>query len=205
MQTAQSRIGKYQPRKAGIRITQIEADSPRRGEVEAFIRLVFARHYGASVASFAPQLLILEQDGSIVAAAGWRDAGTGPLFLERYLDQPIETVMTQLIGRPVQREHIVEVGNLAADRSGSSRYIFTDLAARLDQRGHEWVVFTATRELIGIFARLGLPLLVLGKADPARLGADATAWGRYYETEPIVVVGRVRHGLDRLERMAPPA
>lgn len=202
MQTAQSRIGKYQPRAADVRVTQIDAASPRRGEVEFFIRAIFARHYGASVASFAPHLLMLEQDDRITAAAGWRNAAGGPLFLEHYLDRPIETVVAQLIGRPVLRAHIAEVGNLAADKPGSSLPIFTDLAVRLDRRGHEWVVFTATHELVGIFARLGLPLLVLGKAAPLRLGADAAAWGRYYETEPIVVLGRIRQGLDRLGRMA---
>lgn len=201
MQIAQSRIGKHKQRTADNRITQIDADSPRRREVESFVRSIFARHYGASVTSFAPHLLMLEQDAGIVAAAGWRGAGTGPLFLEHYLDRPIEAVVAQLIGRSVLREHIAEASNLASEKAGSSLHIFTDLAARLDLRGYEWVAFTATRELVGIFARLGLPLLVLGKADPARLGAAAAAWGRYYETEPIVVLGRIRHGLDRLELM----
>ena len=86
----------------------------------------------------------------------------------------------------------------ASHTDGGSLDIILDLAARLDRLGYEWVVFTATRELIGMFARLGLPLLVLNKADPARLGADAAAWGRYYDTGPIVVAGRIRIGLDRM-------
>lgn len=181
-------------------ITQIDIDSPRRGEVENFIHNVFAKHYGASVTSFAPHLLMLEQDDRIVAAAGWRAANGEALFLENYLDQPIEVVMGQMIGRPVVRERIVEVGNLAAEKTGGSLLVFNDLAYRLDRLGHEWVVFTATRELIGMLARLGMPLLVLGVADPARLGADGLSWGRYYETRPIVVAGRLRQGLDRLGR-----
>lgn len=181
-------------------ITQIDPHSPRRGEIENFIRTVFAKHYGASVAAFAPHLLMLEEDDRIVAAAGWRAASDERLFLESYLDQAIETVMEQILGRPVPRERIVEVGHLAAEKTGGSLPVFGDLALRLDRLGHEWVVFTATRELIGMFARLGLPLLVLGQADPARLGSDARSWGSYYETRPIVVAGRVRQGLDRLGR-----
>jgi hypothetical protein len=71
------------------------------------------------------------------------------------------------------------------------------LAAQLDRLGYEWVVFTATRELISIFNRLGLPLLALAPADPARLGEAAGSWGRYYDTQPVVVAGRIRMALER--------
>jgi hypothetical protein len=196
MQTAQRKL--FQSRPTSVSMTQVEEDSPRRGEIEAFIREVFARHYDARVTAFAPHLLAYEQQGRVVAAAGWRDASREPLFLEHYLDSPIEVLLTHLFDRSVARERIVEVGNLASEKPGGSLDIILDLAARLDRLGYEWVVFTATRELIGMFARLGLPLLVLNKADPARLGADAAAWGRYYDTGPIVVAGRIRIGLDRM-------
>ena len=64
------------------------------------------------------------------------------------------------------------------------------------------MVFTATQELIGILTKLGLPMLALAKADPARLGDDAAAWGTYYDTQPIVVAGRIQLGLDRMSRQA---
>ena len=76
------------------------------------------------------------------------------------------------------------------------------LAEHLHHRGYEWVVFTATRELIGIFARLGLPLPVVAPADPARLGDGASAWGSYYDTGPIVVAGRIRLAVERFARAA---
>lgn len=196
MQTAQRKM--MQPRSGSISLSQVDGDSARRGEIEAFIRSVFARHYGAHVTAFAPHLLAFEQEGSIVAAAGWRDAGQEPLFLERYLDFPIERLLTQLLDREVPRDRIVEVGNLASIKPGGSLEVIMKLAPRLDRLGYEWVVFTATRELIGIFARLGLPLLVLNRADPARLGSEAMAWGRYYDAGPIVVAGRIRLGLDRI-------
>nr|WP_265944445.1 thermostable hemolysin [Dechloromonas sp. A34] len=60
-------------------------------------------------------------------------------------------------------------------------------------------VFTATGELIRIFAKLGLPLLALAPADPARLGSEAGAWGSYYETAPVVVAGRIRWAFERQE------
>ncbi|MEW5789026.1 MAG: thermostable hemolysin [Pseudomonadota bacterium] len=169
----------------------IPHDAPRRAEAEAFIREVFAERYGARVASFTPHLMLLERRGAPRAAAGWRSAATGTLFLERYLDQPAEALIARLAGRPVPRDRVVEVGHLAARRSGEGARMILTLARHLDRLGYEWVMFTATAELIGIFRKLGLPPLALAPADPARLGAAAGDWGRYYETRPIVVAGPI--------------
>lgn len=200
MQTAQRKL--LQPRTVDVTAAHIDVHSPRRGAVESFIQGVFQRHYGATVSSFAPQLLLLEQNGRMVAATGWRGAGAATLFLERYLDMPIERAMALLADQSVARERIVEVGNLAAEKPGGSLHVILALAAHLDRLGYEWVVFTATQELIGIFTRLGLPLLALCQADPARLGDEAQAWGRYYDTGPIVVAGRIRLALERMGRTA---
>jgi len=183
-------------------VAQVDAASPRRAEAEAFIAGVFARRYGARVTSFAPNLLLIEQRGRVVAATGWRGAGAEPLFLERYLDEPVERAVSRLAARRVARTRIAEVGNLAAEGNGGSLRVIGALAGRLAALGHEWVVFTATQELIGIFTRLGLPLLALAKADPARLGAAAESWGSYYDTAPVVVAGRIRVALERLGRAA---
>ncbi len=141
-----------------------------------------------------------EEDGRIVAAAGWRCAAGGPLYLERYLDQPIEAALAPLTGLVPRREHFVEVGNLATSRPGASLALMLALAHHLDQLGCQWVVFTATSALLGVFSRLRMPLLALAQADPARLGGEATAWGSYYETRPVVVAGKLRLALDNPAR-----
>lgn len=184
-------------RPAPVVATHTVAGSPCRPEAESFIRKVFAEHYGAEVTNFAPNLMLLEHDRQIVAAAGWRSAATDTLFLESYLDMPIEAAMAKLADQPVQRDRIVEVGNLAAERNGSSLHVILNLAEHLDRQGYEWVVFTATSELIGIFSRLGLPLLALAPADPRRLGEAAKCWGSYYDTQPVIVAGRIRLALER--------
>jgi hypothetical protein len=179
-------------------VKHVAADSPDRVEAENFIRRVFSKHFGAEVSTFAPNLLLLEQNSQIVAAAGWRSAASSRLFLESYLDEPIEHAMASLANQAVQRDRIVEVGNLAAEKNGSSISVILELAEYLDRFGHEWVVFTATSELIGIFSRLGLPLLALVPADPSRLGEAANSWGRYYDTQPIVVAGKIRLALEKV-------
>jgi len=187
---------------APVIATHSLAGAPRRLGTETFIRGIFARRYGAEVPSFAPNLLLLEQRGRTLAACGWRPAGSEALFLERYLDQPIERALSRLANQPVDRQRIVEVGNLAAEKAGSSIHVILTLADHLHRQDYEWVVFTATSELIGIFTRLGLPLLALAPADPTRLGNEATVWGSYYDTRPIVVAGRIRLGLERAGRLA---
>ena len=175
----------------------VHADSARRTEAERFVRDVFHRRYGARISVFAPCLLMLEQAGHPVAVAGWRGAAAEPLFLENYLDAPIETILHAQTGQELRREQIVEVGNLASEKAGGSLQVILHLARALVEAGHEWVVFTATQEVIGIFAKLGLPLLALAKADPTRLGAAAADWGSYYESAPVVVAGRIRLALER--------
>lgn len=181
-----------------VRAVQIDTDSPRREEAEEFIHSVFQRHHAARVSSFAPQLLLIETPGQVLAAAGWRGAGEQQLFLERYLDDPVDVLLARLTGQPLSRGRVVEVGHLASEKAGASLHVIVALARHLAQAGYEWVVFTATRELVRLFTRLGLPLLALAKADPARLGDEAAAWGRYYDTQPVVVAGRIRLGLERV-------
>jgi len=196
-----ARLTRYVPSRTQV----IALDSPRRDEAEAFIRSVFAHHYAAQVASFAPDLILLEQAGRnaqaecIAAAAGWRSAASGRLFLETYLDDPVQVRIGRLAGHPVARERIAEVGNLASVTPGGGARMILALAEHLDRLGYEWVVFTATQELIGIFAKLGLPPLALGIADPKCLGAAADAWGSYYDSRPVVVAGRIRLALERLQ------
>lgn len=181
-------------------LSHVSSRDARRGEAESYISGVFARSYGALVASFAPDLALLERNGGISAAAGWRGADSGPLYLERYLNEPIESYVSTLAGHPVAREKIVEVGNLAADTRGAGAGMILAMAAHLDALGYEWVVFTATHELIGLFTRLSLPPLAVANADPSRLGEAAGDWGSYFQTRPVVVAGRIRLAAERIHQ-----
>ncbi len=177
----------------------ISEKSPRRAEVERFIQGVFAVRYNACVAAFTPDIMVLEQHSKLRAAVGWRSAENGRLFLESYLDQPAEVLISRLAGFPVARDKIVEAGHLAARKAGLGASMIMALARYLDAQGYEWVTFTATRELLSIFAKLGLPPLVLVVADPARLGESARDWGSYYETRPTVVAGRIRSAIEKMD------
>ena len=65
-----------------------------RTEVERFIHGVYRERYGARVQHYAPILVSLRNElGEMIAAAGYRVADTAPLFLERYLPQPVESLL----------------------------------------------------------------------------------------------------------------
>lgn len=172
--------------------------SSGRGAVEAFIHRIYAQRFGADLQSFAPSLVSLSDDGGLLAAAGYRPAAQGPLFLERYLDAPVQTLLAA--SHAVPRERIVEVGHLVADRAGAGRCLITLLGPHLAAQGFEWVVSTLTDELRHLFVRIGVKPMALGRADPAALGEDATHWGSYYEHHPVVLAGHLPLALRQLSR-----
>jgi hypothetical protein len=187
---------------AGLAMRHMVVGTPGRDAAEAFIASTFHARYGANIHSFAPNLMVLERYPGIYAAAGWRCAGDEPLFLETYLDDPVESLLAHAAGQPVARHGIVEVGHLSSTGRGGSVDVISGLSRHLARLGFEWVVFTATAELISIFSRLSLPLLALAPADPARLGAAARDWGTYYDTRPVVVAGPIRLALQRAKHLA---
>jgi hypothetical protein len=177
-------------------------DDPGRREVEAFIRGVFARRYGADVRHFAPRLVSLRDRGEIVAAAGYRSAADEPLFLECYLPSPVEALLGSPGDTQPQRRQVVEVGHLAAGRAGEGRRLIALLGAHLAAQDFQWVVGTITTELRDLFIRLGVTPLALGTADPAALGPQARQWGSYYDHRPVVLAGHLSQALRRMARRA---
>lgn len=175
--------------------------SPARAQVEDFIGRIYHHSYGADVRHFSPTLVSLhDAQGEIVSAAGYRAANQEPLFLERYLDTPIQTRLTKVGGVEPQRAHIVEVGHLASARAGSGRSLILQLAPLLAGQGFLWVVSTLTEELRHLFLRLGIAPLALGMADPDLLGESAAAWGSYYDHHPVVLAGQLDLALQTLNR-----
>ena len=196
--------GQCQPREPARtpRLAVHRTGCATRAGVEDFIRQVYARRFGADVTAFAPVLVSLNDplDGSIVAAAGYRQASGSTLFLERYLDAPVEQVLARQGSDAPAREGIYEVGHLAAQRAGEGRRLIFLLGDHLAGEGAQWVVSTLTEELRHLFVRLGITPLALGRADPGVLGDTARQWGSYYDHHPVVLAGQVQQALRLLAR-----
>lgn len=178
------------PQLSGWRFAAVDAAA--RPGIERFIFDAYHSAYGARITSFMPHLAALHRDEELLAACGLRSAACEALFLETYLQRPVEDVLGGVTRTRVRRDEIVEVGNLAIARPGAARMLIERLTAHLHRRGERWVVFTAVPVLRNNFQRLHIPLHVLGDARPENLTLEARQqWGRYYECSPRVSAVRV--------------
>jgi len=171
-----------------------------RAEIEQFISNVFHQAYGAKIKRFKPCLMSLrDRDNKLVAACGFRSAALEPLFLETYLDRPIEAVLSERTGFPVKRSSIVEVGNLSVAEPGMARYLIAAIVTQLHATSKQWAVFTAVPVLRNAFAKMGLNPIILCNADKNRLAPEEQAeWGNYYEQKPKIMA------IQRVERRSKP-
>ncbi|MFJ2485525.1 thermostable hemolysin [Pseudomonas sp. NPDC087639] len=183
-------------------LTHALPDDAQRTAFEAFIQQRFRKAHGADIRHFMPELFGMHNaDGVLSAVAGVRRAHLEPLFLERYLDEPIEPLISAAADRPVTRNGIVEVGNLAASDTGSARLSIIAITYLLAMGGLEWVTFTGNIGLVNSFHRLGLKPVTLCAANPERLGDERQHWGSYYESKPWVHVGNIRAGFIHLRNI----
>jgi hypothetical protein len=168
---------------------EVRRNDPSRGELEAFVRAAFERKHGACVRSFMPTLLSSHDGGGPLGVVGLRAAREEPLYLEHYLDAPIERVLAGCLGRDVPRARIVEVGHLASRNCLGAARMLAALPRYLLARNYEWIVFTGTRTVRGILSRLGAPLHELAPATVECVSRTCDSWGRYYDTDPRVYAG----------------
>ena len=180
-----------------------EHGAHNRETVSQFIRNRFIKDHDANLTHLMPRLFSLSKaDGQMVAAFGLREAAVERLFMECYLDEPVEARIGRLAGRKVSRAGIIEVGNLAAD-PGGARAMIALLTRHLHELDFEWVTFTGVARLRSAFRRLGLHPLEIAQATPDRLSeTERRAWGRYFESRPIVMAGHVTTGYRVLTRVA---
>lgn len=168
---------------------------PNRDAVERFIADVYRERYGATLNSFLPHLLAFrDAQGVLVAAVGMRLGSEGPLFVEQYLDEPVQALLSQREIATVGRDRIAEIGNFAATSPGIARELIVRLTDVLHAARVRWVLFAATQQLRNTLDRLHLVTVELGDASPVRLHGDAAAWGSYYQARPKVVCGNVSAG-----------
>jgi hypothetical protein len=170
----------------------------QRAALERFIAERFRLVHGACISHFCAHLLGMRDAlGRWQAGAGYTAAASGKLFLEQYLDRPVEELLAGVAGQRVARERVAEVGNLAAAAPGMVRTLIPAIGRHLHHLGYRWVVFTATRELRNAFRRLHLEPLQLAPALPARLPDAGVAWGSYYAHDPAIMGGRLAYCLEK--------
>jgi len=179
-------------RMENIKAAVSDRNAPDRREVEQFIHDVFAKTYGANVQHFMPELVTLrDENGELVAAFGLRKADKEPLFLEQYLDAPIETMLSKRFNRTISRHQVTEIGNLAVSNPRNAGVLIAHVIQHSLDIGVEWCVATAHHSLQNGLVKGGRDVFALQAADPARLdAAERQTWGSYYTNVPQVVAVR---------------
>lgn len=164
-------------------------DAADRQVLEAYIQHVFRQAHGASIRHFLPQLMSLRDgEGRLLAVCGLRHAEQEKLFLENYLDAPVESVLSRKIGHDVARNDIVEVGNLAVADPVHARSLLASISLYLYGTGTHWAVFTGLATLRNSLRKLNMQVHSLAEASITRLPAEEQAdWGSYYQDGPQVM------------------
>ena len=98
--------------------------SPQRPALETYISQQFHSAHGATITEFLPALSSMQCQGRFSAVAGVRSARDSDLFVERYLDEPVDVMLSRLSRSSVCRPNIVEIGNLSATHRGATLLFF---------------------------------------------------------------------------------
>lgn len=171
----------------------------RRDQLERYIAGKYEQVHDAHLKEFLPILLRVAEGAETLGAVGLRPGQYRPMFLEQYLDAPIEQQVAAIARQPVDRLSLVEIGNLAVTRRGFAAALFVVLVDLLSAAGFEWLVFTATEQVERIMRIVGFEVHYLVAATPDRLTGDKTIWGSYYDNSPKVMTGRLSDALAVIE------
>lgn len=155
-----------------------------RKAIEAFIQHGFEHTYRASISVTMPMLLAIKQ-GNFKAALGLRTASS-PLFVEQYLDEPIENAI-QNTEVKATRNYIVEVGHLYSNHTKFALPLLLTTGISLFAVGQKTVVFCATAHVKKLITQAGIPLVELCQANQQKLVNSGEFWGSYYQTSPSVI------------------
>jgi len=162
--------------------------------------LIFRRYqevHGAAPDLSHDHFLDWGSPSGVQAALGYSRACKRRLFLEAYVDLPIEQELARALGRPFSRRDIIEIGNLAADNAWSMVRLWAETANDLGT-DVEIAVSVLTRPLRAMFRRLGVTLYELSPAHAERLPDKGVRWGAYYTKDPVVCAGFIAEGQARL-------
>lgn len=184
----------------GLEMNAYEESDSGRKLVEKHIQNVYKKSFGAHFSHFMPTLISArEASCEPHLSFGLRSAAEQSLFLENYLQSPVEQVLSCAVRSLINRESIAEIGNLAFSHTENLQRDLVAIACYCQQQGYRYVVCTATRALRLLFLRAGMKPVTLGQATQNDAPKDGSHWGDYYETAPQIIGGNVLLSLQYLK------
>lgn len=146
----------------------------------------FERVFGAYVHDVPDYFIVaLDDDQTIQACASVVYAGEQALDVEKYLGQPAQEVITQRVGYPVARHHIIEALAMVSVNPEASIVVCDMLPQLMCALGARYVVCTANHNMRRL---LEIRHIEFTKLIDAVAPEEGDELGEYYESHPQVVV-----------------
>ena len=191
---------KHQPTMASLRY--FDQNSDARAPLEQLIYTVYKKYYHTDITNFYPNLISIEEvtknnaETKVKAVAGVRCAAEQALFSEYYLSRALETELKAQYGHFIDRNVVVEIGNLAPANIGQMRWLIASITAFLQGAGFKYIVFTLVAGVYNAFKRMGLDPKQIAKAKKSSLPQEIREqWGHeYYQLNPTVFTGDIQQG-----------
>ena len=164
------------------------------------IQTQYQKHFSCQLQHSLPYSLsqLDHEQHQILACTGYQPASEGALFLEQYLDEPVEDCLQRLTYEYVSREEIVEIGGFAVGHKRHALPFMLLLAPALADLGFKTVICTVTRPMQSCLRKLGIVSTFVADADPARVDTRHNAWGSYYNLKPVVLAGDINSNIDKI-------
>ena len=182
-----SRILVHLPAILGVNVNLDDRVSKQRASVESYIHDKYQERYTADVQHFLPYLLNLTCNDNLCATVGIRAAESEPLYLEKYLHNSVEQEIGMRFKTAIERESIIEIGDLVLTSRARSQLLFVFLTNFLYRIDREWIVFIATREVENLLVKMNFTLVNLVDVSEKMLVDENDQWGSYYNELPRVV------------------
>ncbi|SET50271.1 thermostable hemolysin [Thorsellia anophelis] len=183
-----------------LHLVTIEPNDVAWPKVQQYVHDRYKIAFDAQLNTFMPHFMALFDDKEeIRSLCGFREGRNNTsLFLENYLDDSADHILSLHFQTNINREKMIEFGQLASFSRGISAYHFLLMTERLVEMGYEWCIFTATDLLHALIKHMGLQTTLIAYADPKRVANAEKIWGHYYEHQPRILAGNLIEGAKAL-------
>ena len=128
----------------------------------------------------------LNNEERILSCAGITFADDRTLFSEQYLPQPIDTLLSERLEKPIERSSIVEIGSLISHHLTAGMIMVNMIPLLAWCMGGHYLLCTATPRVRQMMESCQIDFEPLLTADPKRLADDGGKnWGTYYSKLPV--------------------
>ena len=140
-----------------------QSETPERRSLEHFIQEKYQQVHQATVSSFSSTLFAGYHGAEMQVVIGMQHLNQFNAFLEQYLDEPVENILSKLSQTRVSRDKVVEIGNLAALDMDKAKLMVAFLVFHLSQQHIEWAVCTGTTAVRYVLQQMGLHSMYLNR------------------------------------------